>query len=89
MNPKYVNIDSVLSEPESLDLGRRIDALWREMGHPECAVMERYARREYDYFWAEKYGYYRVEDEDFEAEIEAYERQQATDALFREGQGVW
>ena len=89
VNPKYVNIDSVLSEPECLDLGRRIDALWREMGHPECAVMERYARREYDYFWAEKYGYYRVEDEEFEAEIEAYEKQQATDALFREGQGVW
>lgn len=65
VNPDYVRIDSVLSEPESLDLGRRIDNLWRQLGHPECATIQRYARSEHDYFWAEKYDYYRSEDEDF------------------------
>lgn len=89
VNPKYVRIDCVLSEPESMDLGRRIDALWKEMGHPECAVMERYAQSEYDFFWAEKYDYYRMEDEEFLAEIETYQKQEETDALFREGQGVY
>lgn len=64
VNPRYIRIDSVLSEPESLDLGRRIDTLWQQLGHPECAVMQRYARSEYDYFWLEKYDYYRLEDED-------------------------
>lgn len=64
VNPDYVRIDSVLSESESLDLGRRIDTLWQQLGHPECATMQRYARSEYDYFWAEKYDYYRFEDED-------------------------
>lgn len=88
VNPNYVRIDSVLSEPESLALGQRIDALWREMGHPECAVMERYARSEYNYFWAEKYDFCRVELDDFVAEMEAIEQQQATDALFLEGQGI-
>lgn len=88
VNPDYVRIDSVLSEPESMDLGRRIDTLWRKMGHPECAVMERYAQGAYDFFWLEKYDYSRVEDEDFLTEIEAYERQQETNALFCEGQGV-
>lgn len=67
VNPDYIRIDSVLSEPESLDLGRRIDTLWQQLGHPECAVMQRYARSEYDYFWLEKYDYYRSEDEDFVA----------------------
>lgn len=43
VNPDYVRIDSVLSESESLDLGRRIDALWQQLGHPECATMQRYA----------------------------------------------
>lgn len=89
VNPKYVNIDHVLSEPESQDLGQRIDALWKEMGHPECAVMERYAQGEYNYFWAEKYDFCRVEYEEWLADFEAAEQQEATDALFREGQGVW
>ena len=67
VNPDYIRIDSVLSEPESLDLGRRIDTLGQQLGHPECAVMQRYARSEYDFFWLEKYDYYRSEDEDFVA----------------------
>ena len=67
VNPDYIRIDSVLSEPESLDLGRRIDNLWQQLGHPECAIMQRYARSEYDFFWLEKYDYYRSEDEDFVA----------------------
>lgn len=88
VNPDYIRIDSVLSEPESMDLGRRIDCLWQKMGHPECAVMERHAQSEYDFFWAEKYDYCRVEEEDFLAELMAIEKQRKTDALFREGQGV-
>ena len=88
VNPDYIRIDSVLSEPESMDLGRRIDSLWQKMGHPECAVMERHAQSEYDFFWAEKYDYCRVEEEDFLAELMAIEKQRKTDALFREGQGA-
>jgi hypothetical protein len=50
--------------------------------------MERHAQSEYDFFWAEKYDYCRVEEEDFLAELMAIEKQRKTDALFREGQGA-
>ena len=87
VNPDYVRIDHMLSEPESQNLGRRIDDLWRRIGHPECAVMERYARSEYDYFWAEKYDYDCMEIDDWLDDIKASLQQQETEALFRDGQG--
>ena len=44
--------------------GLHLGQLCATSGHPECAVMERYAQGAYDFFWLEKYDYSRVEDED-------------------------
>ena len=81
-NTEWVNIDYVLSEEESLILARRIDKMWRRLGHPEKARMEIHATCEYDWFWLEKYDYDRQESLEFEAEVRDYEQRKATEALF-------
>ena len=87
INPKYVSIRGVLSEEESLILARRIDDLWRKLGHPEKVGMEEVAKGQYDDFWYEKYDYDRNCFHEDEAEEREYEERQQTAALFREGQG--
>lgn len=81
-NTEWVNIDYVLSEEESLVLARRIDKMWRRLGHPEEVRMEVHATCEYDWFWLEKYDYDRQESLEFEAEIRDYEQRKATEELF-------
>jgi hypothetical protein len=51
--------------------------------------MEEVATVRYDNFWYEKYDYDRNESYEFEEVVREYEERQETDALFREGQGVW
>ena len=89
INTKYVSITGVLSEEECAILGRRIDNEWRKLGYPERAYMEEVATVRYDNFWYEKYDYDRNESYEFEEVVREYEERQETDALFREGQGVW
>ena len=88
INPEWVRIDYVLSETECLTLGRRIDNLWCKLGHPEKVGMETMAKKEYDDFWYDKYDYDRNYYEQlFDFELKEYETDNATAALFREGQG--
>ena len=65
-------------------LGRRIDDTWRRLGYPELAVMEAYARSDYDWFWMEKFDYDPSEYLRFEADIAAYEADKATNELFEQ-----
>jgi hypothetical protein len=81
-NTEWINIDYVLSEEESLVLARRIDDMWRRLGHPEEVHMEVHATCEYDWFWLEKYDYDRHEIFEFEAEVRDYEQRKATEELF-------
>ena len=88
INPESVDIHNVLSETDCLSLGRRIDDLWRAIGHPECADMEAYAQKHYGWFWAEKYDFCQMEFDELIADLEAAEQQEKTETLFREGQGL-
>jgi len=90
VNPEWVRIDYVLCEEECLTLGRRVDNLWRKLGHPEMTGMEAVAQAKYDWFWYDKYDYKRsYYEQNYEEEERAYKAQQETAALFREGQGGW
>lgn len=84
VNPAWVRLTYVLCEEETAMLGRRIDDTWRHLGHPELAVMEAYARSDYDWFWMEKFDYDPSEYLRFEADIAAYEADKATNELFEQ-----
>ena len=47
--------NTVVSMDECKELGRRIDSLWRCLGHREMAVFERHARHYYHDMWLDKY----------------------------------
>ena len=55
LNHRYYRFDSVVSMDECKELGRRIDSLWRRLGHREMAVFERHARHYYHDMWLDKY----------------------------------
>jgi hypothetical protein len=87
-NPRYVRLSDVVSEDLCLELGRRIDNLWRSMGHPEMARYEQSACMAYEWLWLEKYDYSRQEiDDECNAMLSELSSQQATELLFRDGGG--
>ena len=87
-NTEYQRLSDVVSEDLCCDLGRRADDLWRQMGHPEMALNEQWARIAYDWLWLEKYDFDRQEIDDECDEMLSQQRsQQATDLLFRDGGG--
>jgi hypothetical protein len=55
-SPYHVSFCSVVSMDECRELGRRIDALWRRLGHPEMSGWERRALRSYRDMWLDKYS---------------------------------
>jgi hypothetical protein len=55
-SPYHVSFSSVVSMDECRELGRRIDALWRRLGHPEMSGWERRALRSYRDMWLDKYS---------------------------------
>ena len=54
-NNDVVTLDDVISEEDAVNLGRRMDCLWRLLGYPEEAYHERKAEAEYDFLYLEKY----------------------------------
>ena len=85
-NTSVVRLGDVVSEDLCMALGRRVDNLWRRLGHPEMAWNEDSARAGYDYLWLEKYDYYRREIEEYWDNVElTYEQKQETEAIFRDG----
>jgi len=88
-NTEYVRLSYVVSEDLCIDLGRRIDNLWRKMGHPEMAWNEDSARAGYDSLWYEKFDFDRTEiDACLDEEERAYEAQKETEAIFQDGLGL-
>lgn len=61
-NTDVVTLSDVISEEDATILGRRIDRLWRHLGHPEQAYYARIATAEYDFLYLEKYDCDRHED---------------------------
>ena len=61
-NTDVVTLSDVISEEDATILGRRIDTLWRHLGHPEQAYYARIAAAEYDFLYLEKYDYDRNEE---------------------------
>lgn len=55
LNTRYCRLAHVVAMDECKALGRRIDNLWRRLGHREMAVFERYARHYYHDMWLNKY----------------------------------
>ena len=60
------------------------------MGHPEMAFHEQWVTAEYDWLYLEKFDYYRQEIDDYWDEIlKDYEEQNETEAIFRDGLGLF
>lgn len=55
LNPAFMRFDHVTSRWEAVQLGRRIDRMWRSLGHPELAHYGRDANCEYNEMWMDKY----------------------------------
>ena len=87
-NTRVVSLGDVTSEEDAKILGRRVDNLWRALGHPEMKGAEAWAEAEYDWLWLEKYDYDRNEWDDHDMLAEARKRL-AAEAVFREGQSQW
>ena len=70
LNPLYVRLEHVTNRFGAMQLGRRIDALWRKLKHPEMAVQEYNADDWYDELWMEKH-YESLSDFDITIPVDA------------------
>lgn len=55
INPDFVRFDDLVSAKEARTLGRRIDRVWRLLGHPEMATWSRGMKKYYEDLWLDKY----------------------------------
>jgi len=55
INPSFNRLENIVNMYEVRELGRRIDRLWRWLGHPEMAHSARRVERYYDDLWFDKY----------------------------------
>lgn len=51
----WYRLESMVSEDEARELGRRADDVWRALGHAEMCCYEAEARANYDFLWLEKW----------------------------------
>ena len=93
---KRVRLTDVVSETECELLMRRCSDLWRVLGFPEYAWWDEHWEHiasesfgtYYTCLWAEKYDHYPAQSLiEWEEELKAYEAEQETKSIFREGQG--
>ena len=70
LNPLYVRLEHVTNRFGAMQLGRRIDALWRKLKHPEMAVQEYNADDWYNELWMEKH-YESLSDFDITIPVDA------------------
>jgi len=92
-NTQRVRLRDVISETECELLYRRCSDLWRNLGFPEYAWwdkrMEHFASNYfgtcyYDLFLDKYESYYEYSNEEYEAEMEGYRKDQETELLFRD-----
>lgn len=82
-NDRWYQLESMVSEDEARELGRRADDVWRALGHEEMCRYEEEAKDNYDFLWLEKWDIDRdekgPEDEEPDTSI----------PVFRDGLPYW
>jgi len=84
-NPEWMNLSSLMAEPEALELGRRIDQLYLKMKHPEYVGYEDYAKNHF--YWTKYYSKPDYYDwlKETKCYMEEIRKQKAAENMFNDG----